>query len=86
MELNHQSTGVSAQRTDRNEKADNRILATALNLKNDDHLPVILVTKDTNLRIKADAVGLHAEDFESETITHRRTLFRRNRIERRTRD
>ncbi|MCK9419198.1 MAG: PhoH family protein [Nitrospirae bacterium] len=49
-------------------KADNRILATALNLKHDD-LPVILVTKDTNLRIKADALGLIAEDFESDTIT-----------------
>jgi PhoH-like ATPase len=49
-------------------KADNRILATALNLKHDD-LPVILVTKDTNLRIKADALGLRAEDYESDMIT-----------------
>jgi PhoH-like ATPase len=49
-------------------KADNRILATALNLKHDD-LPVILVTKDTNLRIKADALGMRAEDYESDTIT-----------------
>ncbi len=67
VELNHQSTErlpaelVAA-------KADNRILATALNLKHD-NLPVILVTKDTNLRIKADAVGLRAEDYESDTIT-----------------
>jgi PhoH-like ATPase len=49
-------------------KADNRILATALNLKHDG-LPVILVTKDTNLRIKADALGMMAEDYESDTIT-----------------
>ena len=49
-------------------KADNRILATALNLKHDG-LPVILVTKDTNLRIKADALGMNAEDYESDTIT-----------------
>ncbi len=48
-------------------KGDNRILATALNLKHDD-LPVVLVTKDTNLRIKADALGLRAEDYESDTI------------------
>jgi PhoH-like ATPase len=67
VELNHQSTEslpselIAA-------KADNRILATALNLKHD-NLPVILVTKDTNLRIKADALGMTAEDFESDTIT-----------------
>jgi PhoH-like ATPase len=66
VELNHQSPQHLP-----NEliavKADNRILATALNLKHD-NLPVILVTKDTNLRIKADALGMRAEDFESETI------------------
>jgi PhoH-like ATPase len=67
VELNHQSTErlpselIAA-------KADNRILATALNLKHD-NLPVILVTKDTNLRIKADALGMTAEDYESDTIT-----------------
>jgi PhoH-like ATPase len=66
VELNHQSPErlpgelIAA-------KADNRILATALNLKHDD-LPVILVTKDTNLRIKADALGMRAEDYETETI------------------
>jgi PhoH-like ATPase len=67
VELNHQSPSVLP-----NEliaaKADNRILSTALNLKNDG-LPVILVTKDTNLRIKADALGMTAEDYESDTIT-----------------
>jgi len=39
-----------------------------VNLKHD-NLPVILVTKDTNLRIKADALGMKAEDYESDTIT-----------------
>jgi PhoH-like ATPase len=67
VELNHQSPEYLPAELIAS-KADNRILATALNLKHDD-LPVILVTKDTNLRIKADALGLHAEDFESETIT-----------------
>lgn len=67
VELNHQSTEYLPNELIPT-KADNRILATAMNLKHD-NLPVILVTKDTNLRIKADAVGLHAEDFESETIT-----------------
>lgn len=68
VELNHQSPEYLPHELIAT-KADNRILATALNLKHDDQLPVILVTKDTNLRIKADAVGLRAEDFESETIT-----------------
>ncbi len=45
---------------------DNAILALALELKqNEPDTPLILVTKDTNLRIKADAMGLSAEDFET---------------------
>jgi PhoH-like ATPase len=67
VELNHQSPQHLPNELIAT-KADNRILATALNLKHDD-LPVILVTKDTNLRIKADALGLHAEDYESDTVT-----------------
>jgi PhoH-like ATPase len=66
VELNHQSPQHLPSELIAT-KADNRILATALNLKHD-NLPVILVTKDTNLRIKADAVGLRAEDYESDTI------------------
>src|SRR5574337_615148 len=53
VELNHQSPQHLPNELIAT-KADNRILATALNLKHD-NLPVILVTKDTNLRIKADA-------------------------------
>ncbi len=67
VELNHQSPEHLPSELVAT-KADNRILATALNLKHDD-LPVILVTKDTNLRIKADALGLKAEDYESDNIT-----------------
>ena len=53
----------------RDDKGDNRILAVAVATKRrfaDD--PVIFVTKDTNLRIKADAIGLVAEDFESDKV------------------
>ena len=67
VELNHQSPERLPSELIAT-KADNRILATALNLKHD-NLPVILVTKDTNLRIKADALGMKAEDYESDTIT-----------------
>ena len=44
---------------------DNLILQCALVLKQEDpEGDVLLVTKDTNLRIRADAVGLQAEDYE----------------------
>jgi len=46
-------------------KADNIILATALKHKNiDSRKPVIFVTKDTNLRIKSDLLGIKAVDYE----------------------
>ncbi len=45
---------------------DNRILDLALQVqKARPKLPTILVSKDINLRIKADAVGLPAEDYET---------------------
>ncbi len=52
----------------REEQGDNRILAIAIKLKATEETPVIFVTKDTNLRIKADALGLVAEDFESDKV------------------
>lgn len=51
------------------QKSDNRILAVAMEVKKTAELmPVILVTKDTNLRIKADAIGLDAQDYESDKV------------------
>jgi PhoH-like ATPase len=51
------------------DRGDNRILAVAVDLlERDGKNPVILVTKDTNLRIKADALGLVAEDYESDKV------------------
>lgn len=45
---------------------DNSLLALARRLQETDpDIPVVLVTKDTNLRIKADAMDLVAEDFEA---------------------
>jgi PhoH-like ATPase len=49
-------------------KVDNRILACALYLKNAKGLDPILVSKDINCRIKADAVGIKAEDYETNKI------------------
>lgn len=50
------------------DKADNQILSVAMELKEKGDKPVCLVTKDTNLRIKADALGLSARDYESDKV------------------
>ncbi|MEL6139431.1 MAG: PhoH family protein [Cyanobacteria bacterium J06628_6] len=50
------------------DKADNEILAVALDQKHRCACPVVLVSKDTNLRIKADTLGLAAEDYETDKI------------------
>jgi len=47
---------------------DNIILASALSLK-DSGENVTLITKDINLRLKSDAVGVHAEDYETTDMT-----------------
>jgi PhoH-like ATPase len=49
---------------------DDKILAVALDLfEKDRGTPTVFVTKDTNLRIRADALGLHAEDYDVEGMT-----------------
>ncbi len=48
---------------------DNRILAVALDVRDRERdLPIVFVTKDTNLRIRADALGLRAEDYDVEGV------------------
>lgn len=49
---------------------DNRIMAVALRLKEQEpDTPCILITKDTNLRIRADAMGLDAENYEEQDVS-----------------
>ncbi len=51
------------------DKADNRILALAISLKKEQpKRPVVFVTKDVNLRIKADALGITAVDYEPSSV------------------
>lgn len=50
------------------EKPDNRILCVAWGLRQQENLPVILVTKDLNLRVKADALGIPSEDFLNDKV------------------
>jgi PhoH-like ATPase len=52
------------------DNTDNHILAIALTLQKQfgDDRNVIIVSKDTNLRIKADAFGIPAEDYEADKV------------------
>ena len=48
---------------------DNRIVSLAIDVqKAHPKQPTILVSKDINLRIKADALGLQAEDYETDRV------------------
>ncbi len=50
-------------------KPDNSILVTALDLKSQfPDRQVTLVSKDINLRIKAAAIGVHAEDYSNDKV------------------
>ena len=50
------------------DSGDNTILAVALDVKRQCDCPVVMVSKDTNMRIKADTLGLAAEDYETDKI------------------
>lgn len=49
------------------EKADNQILACAAYYQRQ-KLPAVLVTKDVNLRVKALALGIKAQDYRSDRV------------------
>lgn len=72
IELNHRSfqqlQEIFVEKTN-----DNRILAVAMNLSNEEKKkengrPVILVSKDVLVRVKADAIGLQSEDFLNDRV------------------
>lgn len=69
IELNHAGKTSFPQGLDP-EKYDNRILAVAYNLTLSGQEPVTLVTKDLNLRIKADVLGVRAEDFYNDKVDY----------------
>jgi PhoH-like ATPase len=49
--------------------ADNLIMAVALDIQAaDPNTTTIFVTKDTNLRVRADALGLNAENYEANSV------------------
>lgn len=72
VELNHSSLN-KLQKQFHEITNDNRILAVAINLQEEENVqpdprPVILVSKDALMRVKADALGLTAEDFLSDRV------------------
>jgi len=51
---------------------DNQILATVLNcISNNTTTPVVLVSQDINVRVKADALGITAEDYTTNQIVEK---------------
>lgn len=64
--LNQSPAGLNAEATYGSDKNDHKIINATLAVKEEDpKRDVILVTKDINLRIKAKALGIHAEDYET---------------------
>jgi len=48
---------------------DNRILSVALDMKErEPDVKAVFITKDTSLRIRADAVGLEAQDYDAQRV------------------
>lgn len=79
IELNHRSfqqlQDIFVEKTN-----DNRIIAVAKNLSLEeeakkDGKSVILVSKDTLVRVKADALGLQAEDFLSDRVVEVNDIY-----------
>lgn len=64
VELNHSNMSVLPSGLQLNDN-DSRILAVAMNLKNDG-LDVVVVSKDLPMRVKAASIGLSAEEYRAE--------------------
>jgi len=61
--------GMDQLGTTRPTLADDNILRIAQTVQQDEpDVPVIIVTKDINLRIRADAMGLRTQDYESDRV------------------
>lgn len=67
---------VDANRVFNEDKADHRILNSALLLQKEEKgRKVILVSKDVNLRLKAKALGLQAEDYTTGKVQNISSLY-----------
>src|SRR6185436_18384812 len=67
---------VDANKVFDEEKSDHRILNAALHLQKEEKgKKVILVSKDINLRLKAKALGLQAEDYNTGKVQNISSLY-----------
>ncbi len=72
---------VDANKVFNEDKADHRILNSALLLQKEEKgRKVILVSKDINLRLKAKALGLAAEDYTTGKIQNISSLYTGSRV------
>jgi PhoH-like ATPase len=72
---------VDASKVFGEDKADHRILNAALLLQREEKgRRVILVSKDVNLRLKAKALGLQAEDYTTGKIQNISSLYTGSRV------
>ncbi|MCB1069859.1 MAG: PhoH family protein [Verrucomicrobia bacterium] len=61
--------GSSTHILDHAKTADDQILKLSVELnEHEEEKPIIVVSKDINLRLKADALGLSAEDYETDQV------------------
>ena len=68
--------GMDAERIYSGNKMDHKILNAALHLQTEEPgKQVILVTKDVNLRLKAKALNLAAEDYQTGKVTDLQNFF-----------
>jgi len=67
IELNHYSNEILPLNSDL-ALADNRILAVSLSLSREENRPVILITKDIAMRVKADALGILTDDYHNDKV------------------
>lgn len=67
IELNHSSWDALPPFSDHS-LADNRILTVSINLAREDRRPVILITKDIAMRVKADAVKVLTQDYYNDKV------------------
>jgi PhoH-like ATPase len=69
-------SAVDANKVFNEEKADHMILNAALQLQKEEKAKrVILVSKDVNLRLKAKALGLQAEDYTTGKVQNISSLY-----------
>jgi PhoH-like ATPase len=72
----HSSGSIDAERVYGAHKADHKILNVAITLQQEfPDRPVIMVTKDINLRIKAKALNIAADDFQTGKILNVDSLY-----------